>query len=506
MPSDPLFNSSGGHHHHQARPPSPPPSLQQPQHVGSEAALAVHNRQQKDLKVLSHIDSEISTIRNKVTNDITIEKAKVELENQVTKLQASLQGVNRHLEQEQLQGEIAARNAAKEQQRLRDEILVRDAQIQQAIEKEHDLKQEAQDLRDEMERRQQIFNEEKKTINNHFIRTGQDLHDTVQKLEQTEAQGREMESSNTALKGWLDRGVTECKRIESEREEAKQTLQRTAANWEEDHHQLIIKLSELESEHKAAVHERGALAVNLTAARQRVIEDSRNLYQAIPLLKNLIQRTLLVESSLSTLSSAPLHQIQLGINDLSDIPIPEFSEDPTSHPFTSQQVRELVSELFLVFKKMHTSAETMLTSWNGQRDEAREYPLRLAKAEEQSKSLKDTNDRLKLKLNQLRADCERWRHKANYDEGAVMGQQPPPFTRLQKQELIQAQTVAATLYREKDALEKRHQQLSREATDLRDNYNETESENTIMREEMQRLRRQIALQAAQFDQFNPLPQ
>eukprot|EP01064_Diplonema_japonicum_P012185 TRINITY_DN19644_c0_g1_i1.p1 TRINITY_DN19644_c0_g1~~TRINITY_DN19644_c0_g1_i1.p1 ORF type:complete len:503 (+),score=149.59 TRINITY_DN19644_c0_g1_i1:65-1573(+) len=500
MPADPrVFLQGQGQTRPLARPQDQ--RVQAVQHGVQPVNLSP--ARQRGLGEVAEMREEVAGIAKKVKEDVGMEAKKLEMELQVTRMQQTLHAVNTHLEEEQVTAERAANEAEALRNELLNEINERDTAIQEAEQDKAKLLSETEMLQSQLEEQRRNFNEEKRVMNEHFVRIGQEHHGVLEKLNEMQAEHQTLVEKNTVLQGWLDRGTEECKKTTEENEVTKRILEQTAGNWEEDHQTLTDRLAKLEQEYKTAVHERGALAVNLTTARARVIEDSRNLYNVVAVLKNVVRKCVVIQGALSSNSTDPLLSLFDEPNPTLRGEVPSFDGDglPSN---SSHQVRSATNELHEAFTTVHQTAFKVLKQWAEDKDLAKGLPGKIQDAQADASATRDANDRLKLKLNELRGEVERWRQKAAIHESA-RGASGMPLTRLEKQQLVQAQTVAASLHREKEQLNREVVSLRKENMDLRTNYNTTESENGVMRDEIQRLRTQVARQASQFDAFNNLP-
>ena len=118
-----------------------------------------------------------------------------------------------------------------EVRRLQDELAHKEAVLKQ-LEVQFDLYKEehAKLLASKIEEQREAFNVEKDRINQHFIRTGQELHAKTEELHQQIADNERLKTKNKNLTDWLDKGVEECKRVADENERLKQDLLYVSCN------------------------------------------------------------------------------------------------------------------------------------------------------------------------------------------------------------------------------------------------------------------------------------
>ncbi|KAJ9441178.1 hypothetical protein DIPPA_56655 [Diplonema papillatum] len=487
-------------------------------------------------KLMHHVATEVEGMANNMASTASFDRSKQELEQQLARLQETLQNVNKHLEDEQRKAKERHDACETEKARLAHEVQVSAQRAEEARSEADSLQRELAGFRDVLAEHQKEFVDGKKALNAHFVRTGQELQDALENLKKAEDEEFRLKEANRVLQEWLDRGTEEIRRANEETDETKTLLKQTADNWEGDHEALSDRLGSLENEYKAVVHERGALAVNLTTARARVMEDSRNLHAVIPVLKELLRRCGVLESAVACGSIEPLRQLAHASSQ-GKVMAPDFDrEGVDGATYSSVAVRNSTNELYDAFQNMHNTIATLLKAWNQDREAYLTLPQKIQAAQGETLTLKDHNDRLKLRLQELKADIEKWRQRAARAETAAAEAQaglratdldrgypaaldpalfapaeshPKPvrhaLTRLEKQQLLQAQTVATALFNEKEALQRDAEALRKENTDLRESYSRAYEENEAVKDELQRLRHQVAQQAAQFDALNVLP-
>lgn len=140
---------------------------------------------------LRHMSAEVDGIAMRVRGGLALEQEKLRLEEHVTRLQRTLQHVNRALEEE----EEGRRRDAEEREELR--ALLDDAAA--AAEQHKRARDEAlAEVRD-YERRASEFADEKGTMNSHISRTGAQLAYAQDRADRLEKEGE-------VLRSWVDRG------------------------------------------------------------------------------------------------------------------------------------------------------------------------------------------------------------------------------------------------------------------------------------------------------------
>ena len=112
-----------------------------------------------------------------------------------------------------------------EVRRLQDELAHKDTVLKQ-LEVQFELYKEehAKLLASKIEEQREAFNLEKDRINQHFIRTGQELHTKTDEYHQQVEENERLAVENKNLKEWLDKGVDACREVAEENERLKQEL------------------------------------------------------------------------------------------------------------------------------------------------------------------------------------------------------------------------------------------------------------------------------------------
>ena len=509
-------------HQHAQPPRAAPPSTLTPYARVSEAAPASQAtvsqaptqapEMANELAMLASLTEEMRAMAAEASDTAVLEQAKQDLEKRVERMQSTLHAVNQHLEEEQEAASRAAETHNDEKKMLLAEITHNEASLCTLERDNETLQKELAELTQRNTTQTADFALEKQNLN-------QECSTVRDKIRSLETQLRELAERKAAseeecrvTKSWLDRGVDECTRITHEAEATKAHLKKTAQDWEDDHSELTQKLANLDAAHREAVQERGALAVNLTVARSRVVEDSRNLHKVVPTLNRLGEQCAVLEASLQATNPRALQQLQeiqtyvpgTDVLAAGGVLLDDLEAMGETAPQSSHHVREACNALFKNFFGVLQAASSALQRWEVERDMSSALPRKIQEAQSAHKAQKDANEKLKMHLNELRGDCERWRQNAQQADPTYFASNDKPLSRQERQSLVQAQAVAATLYREKQALQKESDQLRSETNTLRSNLIDLQSENKLMKEEMARLRGHVVHQASHFDTFRPL--
>eukprot|EP01063_Lacrimia_lanifica_P017842 TRINITY_DN24827_c0_g1_i1.p1 TRINITY_DN24827_c0_g1~~TRINITY_DN24827_c0_g1_i1.p1 ORF type:complete len:720 (+),score=279.68 TRINITY_DN24827_c0_g1_i1:70-2229(+) len=164
-----------------------------------------------------------------------------------------------------------------EAQRLRNELLHKD-QVLKQLEVQFDLYKEehAKLLASKIEEQREAFNLEKDRINQHFIKTGQELHGKTEELYNSQQEATKLEHENKMLKQWLDRGVEECRRVAEENEKMKNDIWDAKSALAKAEADTNAKVSVAESERDKERAEKEAGLAALQALQERVREMEMN--------------------------------------------------------------------------------------------------------------------------------------------------------------------------------------------------------------------------------------
>eukprot|EP01062_Namystynia_karyoxenos_P069590 TRINITY_DN6504_c7_g1_i1.p1 TRINITY_DN6504_c7_g1~~TRINITY_DN6504_c7_g1_i1.p1 ORF type:complete len:807 (+),score=356.24 TRINITY_DN6504_c7_g1_i1:99-2423(+) len=258
-----------------------------------------------------------------------ISAEKAHLEDHVAKLQAALAGANRHLEQEAAE----KRNAI--QELLRKEALLKELELQfEQFKEAH-----AQLLASKLEEQRDAFNLEKDRINQHFIKTGHELHGKNDLLAQQQQDVAKAQQENAVLKDWLDKGVEECRRVADENEklrgemwELKQALGRVEGDAQR-------RISAHEQERDRERGEKDAVSAALQSAQERIMdlqtcldEDRRHLAEVTTQARRMRRRMATLKQVVDRYTAAepqqadPLAVLDGDADGVDDIEVPDATE------------------------------------------------------------------------------------------------------------------------------------------------------------------------------------
>ena len=493
-----------------SRPPAPSqpsqPSQPQPQPQPQPEQQLLEAQAAAEATALAAMSQQMREMASQLQHTSELEESKQELEGQVSKMQQTLRSVNRHLEDEQRRAAAAEAAFQQEKDELRAGAAAHEAALRAGEAEAAALQAEAERLRGVAAQQAAAHTEEKRGLNRECAAARAQVQALEAQLDATCEELRQAGEERDVAKGWLDRGVQECSRVGQEAEDARQRLAQTAAEWEDDHCELTARFDKLQAEYIEAAQERGALAVNLAAARARVVDDSRSLHGVATTLQRLGEKCAGLEAALAAGSAeAVASLVDCSANAL-DAPVPPPQPATSSDiPQSAQQVRAYGRDLYARFDALLATAGEAVRRWQQERELTQDLPRKIQEAQAERAGAREVNERLKLKLNELRAEGEAWRQKATSAEALAAGDPytTNPLTQHERLTLVQAQGVAAGLYREKQGLQREADRHRQENEGLQANAGELEEENRVMKAEIQRLRAMVLSQAQQMDDFKP---
>ena len=160
-----------------------------------------------------------------------------------------------------------------EKNRLAEELKHKEGVLKQ-LEIQFELYKEehAKLLASKLEEQREVFNLEKDRINQHFIKTGQELHGKTEDLNRHSQEALKMQKENALLKEWLDRGVEECRRVAEENERIKTELWEAKSALSKNDTTITSKLTSLELERDRERSEKEAAQTALQSLQEKVRE------------------------------------------------------------------------------------------------------------------------------------------------------------------------------------------------------------------------------------------
>eukprot|EP00756_Hemistasia_phaeocysticola_P012474 Hpha_TRINITY_DN15202_c0_g4::TRINITY_DN15202_c0_g4_i1::g.66952::m.66952 len=187
---------------------------------------------------------------------------RVHMEEHVAKLEHTLTQVNRHLEQESVERKAAVTELMKK------EALLRELETQFEVYKEEHRKLLASKLEDQRE----ALNSEKDRMNQHFIKTGKELHSRNAEMGRLRAEVDKLNQENVVMKDWLDKGVEACKRVADENEKLKAELNETRSQVSAADAAAERKVLVMERERDRERGEKDAVSAAVQSTQERMIE------------------------------------------------------------------------------------------------------------------------------------------------------------------------------------------------------------------------------------------
>eukprot|EP01064_Diplonema_japonicum_P018726 TRINITY_DN27413_c0_g1_i1.p1 TRINITY_DN27413_c0_g1~~TRINITY_DN27413_c0_g1_i1.p1 ORF type:complete len:670 (+),score=163.03 TRINITY_DN27413_c0_g1_i1:59-2011(+) len=219
---------------------------------------------------------------------------------------------------------VGIRFETETEMRLHDELRHKEAVLKQ-LEVQFELYKEehAKLLASKLEEQREAFNLEKDRINQHFIKTGQELHTKTEELQNQHQDASKLQNENQLLKEWLDRGVEECKRVADENEKIKAELweAKSALNKNDGDIRQRIAAAEMEREKEKAEKEAAHSALQALQEKIREMEvaadeDKKNFMELATQARRMRRRLLQLRGIIDRFTGERVVDPLAGLDDI----------------------------------------------------------------------------------------------------------------------------------------------------------------------------------------------
>eukprot|EP01065_Artemidia_motanka_P038423 TRINITY_DN47275_c0_g1_i1.p1 TRINITY_DN47275_c0_g1~~TRINITY_DN47275_c0_g1_i1.p1 ORF type:complete len:781 (+),score=293.11 TRINITY_DN47275_c0_g1_i1:45-2345(+) len=183
-------------------------------------------------------------------------------EDHISMLRATLAEVNRHLEQETAQKRQAL------EELLRKEKLLNEITTQYEVFKEDHRRL----LAIQMEDQRDALNAEKTRMNQHFIKTGKELHGKHMELHAAQQDIAKLSQECSMMKDWIDKGANACRKAADDNAKLRAALEETRGALGKVDTQADRRIAVAEQDRDRERGEKDAVSAALQSAQERILE------------------------------------------------------------------------------------------------------------------------------------------------------------------------------------------------------------------------------------------